>query len=329
VPLLDLIDSPANPAPEGGVVARVRAADGLPIRVARWHPEGRARGTIVVVQGRAEYIEKYFETIGELLQRGFCVVSFDWRGQGLSGREIAHPRKGHIDDFLVYERDLEAIVDQTLTPFCPRPWFGLAHSMGASVLIQQAHGGRSPFERLVLLAPLIDIRGLRFPRAARLLADILDVLGLGGAFVPGGGGTSLQTRPFKGNRLTRDPVRYKRNGDVIVACPQIALGDPTIGWVGAAFRLIDEFEDPEYPRRVLTPILMFAAGADRVVSTPRIERFGHRLKAGAVIVLEQSEHEILSERDAIRDRFWAAFDAFIPGSRDEAEKLAAAHGSAI
>jgi len=100
VPLLDLIDSPANPAPEGGVVARVRAADGLPIRVARWHPEGRARGTIVVVQGRAEYIEKYFETIGELLQRGFCVVSFDWRGQGLSGREIAIPARAISTIFL-------------------------------------------------------------------------------------------------------------------------------------------------------------------------------------------------------------------------------------
>ena len=107
------------------------------------------------------------------------------------------------------------------------------------------------------------------------------------------------------------------------------MGDPTIGWVGAAFRLIDEFSDPEYPRRVLTPILMFAAGADRVVSTPRTERFGHRLKAGYVIVLEHSEHEILSERDAIRERFWAAFDAFIPGSRGEAEKMAAAYGRTI
>lgn len=325
----DFVVTPDNPVPPGGVFARVRTADGLAIRVARWHPAGEARGSVLIAQGRAEYIEKYFETVHELLQRGLCVVAFDWRGQGLSDREVAHKRKGHIDDFLIYERDLEAVVDQTFAPFCPKPWFGLAHSMGAAILLQQAHARRSPFERLALLAPLIDICDLPFPRAARLLANFLDALGFGAAFVPGGGGTSLQTRPFKGNRLTHDPVRYGRNGGVIATFPDIGVGDPTIGWVGAAFRLIDEFSDPEYPRRVLTPILMFVAGSDRVVSSARAERFGHRLKAGRVITLEQAGHEILSERAFIRERFWAAFDAFIPGSRDEAEKLVARKAAAI
>ena len=35
-----------------------------------------------------------------------------------------------------------------------------------------------------------------------------------------------------------------------------------------------------------------------------------------------AEHEVLMERDAVREQFWAAFDAFIPGTRvgDEAAK---------
>ena len=32
------------------------------------------------------------------------------------------------------------------------------------------------------------------------------------------------------------------------------------------------------------------------------------------LVLPDARHEILSERDAIRDDFWAAFDAFVPGT---------------
>jgi lysophospholipase len=48
-----------------------------------------------------------------------------------------------------------------------------------------------------------------------------------------------------------------------------------------------------------------------------------------VITLAQAGHEILSERDSVRERFWAAFDAFIPGSRDEAEKLVARRAAAI
>jgi len=45
------------------------------------------------------------------------------------------------------------------------------------------------------------------------------------------------------------------------------------------------------------------------------------MRAGRLIVIEGAEHEILMERDAFRDQFWAAFDRFIPGV--EGERLAA------
>jgi lysophospholipase len=58
-----------------------------------------------------------------------------------------------------------------------------------------------------------------------------------------------------------------------------------------------------------------AAGDDPVCATPAIERFAARLKSGHAIVLPGARHEILMERDPIREQFWAAFDAFIPGTR--------------
>jgi lysophospholipase len=314
---MELIVTPDNPAPPGAVCTNVRTSDRVTIRVARWHPQGEARGTVLLAQGRAEFIEKYFETVADLLARGFAVVTFDWRGQGLSSRATENRAKGHIDDFVFYERDLDAVVTQAVQPFCPAPYFGLAHSTGAAIMLQQARRGASPFARLVLLAPLIDISGLRFPQGARLLADFFNVLGLGGAFVPGGRSASIMAKPFEGNKLTSDPARYARNRAVVEAAPQLAIGDPTVGWVHAAFRQIDEFADPDYPTRVLTPVLVVAAGGDRIVSTRAIERFGLRLKAGRVIVLEHARHEILQERDVIRDRFWAAFDAFVPGEGAE------------
>ena len=84
----------------------------------------------------------------------------------------------------------------------------------------------------------------------------------------------------------------------------------------AAFRLMDSFRAPHFGLKVRTPVLIVAAGADPVCSTPAIERLGARLKAGHVIVLPAARHEILMERDVIREEFWAAFDAFIPGSGD-------------
>lgn len=321
---MELINTPENPVPEGAIATSIRAADGLRLRVVRWHPPGVSSGTVVIAQGRAEFVEKYFETARDLLERSLTVVAFDWRGQGLSDRELDNSRKGHIDDFDLYERDLDAVLDQALLPFCPEPWFALGHSMGASILIRQARKGRSPFERLVLSAPLIDIHGLSWPRFFRFLAKTIDLAGFGGAFIPGGGETSKMTQRFEDNPFTSDAQRYARANSVIAAAPHVSIGDPTIGWLDAAFAVIDEFADPEYPRRTLTPMLVVAPARDRVVDTLATERFATRLKAGRLIVLPQGEHEILQERDAIREQFWAAFDAFIPGTRGEYEALVTA-----
>jgi lysophospholipase len=317
---MELILTPDNPVPPGAVVSAIRAVDGMTLRVARWHPEGRPCGTVVVCPGRAEFLEKYFETARELLARGLTVIVFDWRGQGLSGRELGNRRKGHIDDMSLYERDLDALVVQVLEPFCPKPWFALAHSMGGAVLIAQARNDTSPFERIVTTAPMVDIYGLRFPRAARLLAEGLDVVGLGGAFIPGGRGLSIFSKPFANNPLTADEGRFARCAAIVAAAPDVSIGDPTIGWVNAAFRLMDSFADPEYPRRTRTPILVFAAGEDRIVDTRAVERFATRLKAGRLIVIPYARHEILMERDVFRAQFWAGFDAFIPGSARRPEQ---------
>ena len=318
---MELVFTPDNPAPPGVVATTIRAADGMTIRVARWHPAGECVGSVAICAGRAEFIEKYFEVAGELLRRGLTVAVFDWRGQGLSGRELDNSRKGHIDDFVLYERDLEALASQVLEPFCPKPWFALGHSMGGAVLLSQARAGRSPFERILLTAPMIDIHGLRHPRATRLFAEALDIIGLGAMFIPGGGATSLMTRAFEGNVLTSDPARYARTANVIAAQPAVGLGTPTIGWLNAAFRCMKQFEDPEFALRTTTPILVVAASDERLVSLPAIERFATRLKAGRLIVIPHARHEIMMERDVMRQQFWAAFDAFIPGTIDELAAL--------
>uniref|UniRef100_UPI0013D38986 alpha/beta hydrolase n=1 Tax=Citrobacter koseri TaxID=545 RepID=UPI0013D38986 len=75
-------------------------------------PTGAPRkGTLVIVQGRTEFIEKYFDVIDELRARGFGVLAFDWRGQGGSGRLTSDIRKGHVRRFSDYQIDFEAIMD--------------------------------------------------------------------------------------------------------------------------------------------------------------------------------------------------------------------------
>lgn len=324
---MELFATDDNPIPDGASVAAVRARDGVRLRCAHWPPTaGTIVGSVLLLQGRAEMIEKYFETIADLRARGFHVVAFDWRGQGASDRLLRDPRKGHVRSFDDYEEDLRAVIETRLSA-CPKPWFGLAHSMGGCVALSAAHRGALPLERLICIAPMIAIHDIKNPVGVLRLARALRLAGLGGRYIPGGGATSIATKPFAGNPLTSDAARYARNSLIASAHPHLAIGDPTIGWTYAAFTRMRDFQNLRYPLEILIPTLVLTAGDERVVSTPAGEAFAARLKAGSAIGIPGARHEMLMERDSLRSQVFAAIDAFIPGSGAPPQLAAAARKS--
>jgi lysophospholipase len=313
---MKLYPTTANPVPDGAVCGSVTTADGVALRYARWQPLAPRLGTVCVFPGRTEKIEKYFETVTDLRRRGFGVAVLDWRGQGGSQRLLRDPMKGHVPDFADHQLDLQAFVRDVMMPDCPPPYFALAHSMGAAVLLDTARLGRRWFERMVLVAPMLEIALLTHEKAARRTSRLLCALGLGGFYVPAGASQHATNKPFEGNKLSSDRERYERNLAISREHPELDVGAPTIGWVKAAFDLMDRLADPVTARAIRQPLLMIAAGADQVVSTSAIEHLGTRLIAGAHLVVPGARHELLQERDVYREQLFAAFDAFIPGSAD-------------
>ena len=176
---MDLISIPANPAPEDVVTGMLKTRDGVSIRFARWHPPPGRKGTVCLFQGRAEFIEKYFETVRELRARGFAVATIDWRGQGGSERALSDPRKGHVGDFSEYERDVEVLMKEVVLPDCPPPIFAIGHSMGGTVLLRVARQGSRWFDRIVLSAPMIRLSGKRNALPAKITVRAMRLLGHG------------------------------------------------------------------------------------------------------------------------------------------------------
>ena len=311
---MKLVSIPANPVPDDVVAGAIKTPDGVELRFARWAPPPGRKGTVVVLQGRAEFIEKYFETVRDLRGRGFAVATFDWRGQGLSERALSDRHKGYVRNFSNYITDLEAVMEQVVLPDCPPPYFALAHSMGAAVALRASHDGSRWFERTVLSAPMIALPAGRLTRVAGPIARLMRMIGRGGAYVPSGDSAVTGSESFIGNVLTSDPVRYARNAAVLEQEPALGLGAPTVAWADVALRQMKQFADPAYSASIRQPILMVAAGRDDVVSTPAIETFGQNLLAGRHLILAGAKHEILQEQDHYRGQFWAAFDAFVPGT---------------
>ena len=114
---------PGNDIPEGAEEHWLEGRGGVKVRVLTAPARGPARGSVIVAPGRTEFIEKYFEVIRELQARGFAVFCIDWRGQGLSGREVDNGLKGHFVTFDDPVNDLSTAL-KLLANQLPRPHIG-------------------------------------------------------------------------------------------------------------------------------------------------------------------------------------------------------------
>lgn len=311
----DLVSIPENPVPEGAVVRVLRAADGVSLRAARFPPALRpVLGTVCLFPGRTEFIEKYFEVIGDLTRRGFAVAVPDWRGQGGSERMLRDGRKGHVRDFAEYQRDADVFMRDFVLTECPPPYFCLAHSMGGAIALMAARRRSTWFERIVLTAPMLGLPRLAARPIARNLARVLGTLGAGSCYVPGFPRHLTGLGPFEGNPLTSDPLRYGRTAAILRAAPELGVAGPTVSWVRAAFRAMAYLKSLAYARGMQVPVLFLAGSQDEVVSNASIERVASGLRTARVLTFDGARHELLMESDPIRDRAFAAIDAFIPGT---------------
>ncbi|MXN65330.1 alpha/beta fold hydrolase [Stappia sp. GBMRC 2046] len=305
-----LVDLPDNPVPEGANAGYLTTPDGIRLRFAYWRATASPlKGTITLLQGRAEFIEKYFETIEDLRLRGYAVATFDWRGQGGSERLLSNPRRGHVDDFSDYLTDLDTMLSGVTLANLPGPHFALAHSTGGAIILHGTERLATRLERAVLTSPLIGLGKIGWPpEVVSPLAHALSGLGFGTAFVPGGSDTIRQ--PFEGNWLSHDERRYERTLQILDEAPQLEIGAPTIDWLAAASRAMKRFASADFGPSMRLPVLMIGAGNDRIVSTRAIEQLAKRTRSARYLEIAGAKHELLMESNFYRDQALEAMDAF-------------------
>jgi lysophospholipase len=308
-----LVSVPANPVPEGARVGFFETRDRVRLRYALFPRTGPAhRGTVCLVHGRTEFIEKYFETIADFQRRGFQVATFDWRGQGGSQRLIGNPRLGFVERFEDYCTDLTSFHAGILLPDCPPPFYLVGHSMGGLVALMTGAADRLMFDRIFLSAPMLALDGQPFGMAGSArLAETLCFLGLGRLPVRRRADRPPSEATFPGNPLTSDLPRYLRSVEVLRAAPWLAIGAPTLRWSASALHAMLAAATDNFINSFKAPLLMLAAARDEVVSTAATEQLGLRLKTGRHLVIAAARHELFMEADPIRQQVLAAFDAFV------------------
>lgn len=299
--------------------------DGTRLRMAFWAVPGTPRGTVLLATGRAEFIEKYAETAAALLDRGFQVVCFDWRNQGLSDRPLAIRQIHHLTDFTLLADDLDAVYAQAVAPRAGEgPVILMAHSMGglAATLHLSSHPRR--YAAAVLSAPMYDIVTGPWPRGlVRLLATLFTAIGRGERYAFGQG----DYNPVEGlftpnNSITSDPARYAAFHGPYRDRPELRVGGVSFAWLKAALAASDAVQETVPLRDVQTPVLLLNAPEDAVVSAAAIRTVARRFGNAVLRDHPGAKHELLMERDEIRDRVWNDIDDFLDKTLAEPAALA-------
>lgn len=302
-----LIGLEAAPVPPGGAAEWIRTADGARLRAALFAPQGPPRGSVVLSGGRTEPIEKYFEVIGELTARGFVVLAHDWRGQGLSERALPDRLKGHAMGREAFLADYRALLD-AFEVRLPRPWIALGHSMGGCLtLLALACGEADRFAAAVLSAPMLGVRSPFGALLTEAISGALCRLGRAEGYMLLQAGKPFDDA-FEGNPLTHDEARFRRHRAQIAACPDLALGGVTWGWVSFAFGTMAWLAKRANLARATTPVTIVQAEADTVVQNAAQRAAVRNLPDARLVVVPGSRHEILMETDERRAVFWRAFD---------------------
>lgn len=310
-----LFETDGNPVPDGITADYLELPDGKKLRYALFPASGRPlKGTVIILHGRNECIEKYFETMQDLSKRGFGCATFDWVGQGGSDRLINDPMRGHINKFDRYVSDFNYFFENVALPDCRAPFYILAHSTGSLIALLASPDLTNRIRRMVLCAPLLSLTHQPIGHnQIRRVSGLLSLIGLGSMYMSGGP-RPRETLPFAGNKLTSDPVRYQRNSVMYEKHRELALGGPTARWVHASCLAMDTVLDPDFKARIQVPTLIIAAGADQIVSNAAIERFARGMRSTALVTVDGGKHELLQEADLYREQVLAAFDAFVPGT---------------
>ena len=293
-----------------GYFFMVNPADKL--RVAFWNLDSN-KGTIILQSGRTEFIEKYYEVISEFTTRGYAVAMMDWRGQGLSSRLSTNKRIGHVDKFETYDGDLVKVITELFVPKCPKPFIGFGHSMGGCLLASYFISTENILDKCILCAPMISVRANTFSRRMVSILGLLENFGLGSFPMQKPSWddeTGWLEEPFEENALTTDKTRFSRSYEFLCQFPELGIKGISVGWLKQALKRTNKFKQIDWDTAINKPLLLLDATQDKLVNSELNKELLGQSQLTTIKSIE-AQHEIMMERDEIREEAWSAIDQFL------------------
>jgi len=244
-----------------------------------------AERTCFVVHGYLDHSGLYRPMINYLLHRGCNVVIFDLPGHGLSSGERAS-----IDSFgeyvLVLRRCLEFFYKKVESP-----WHVVAQSMGGAIVMdyllsQQVDEESGPFERVLLLAPLVRPSNWFGVRLLRVLL-----------------------KPFR-SRVKRSFTDNSHDAEFVkhVKSDPLAPRYIPVAWVTALRHWVKRFHRLSWSQN---EVLVVQGTGDRTVDWKyNLKAIANKFPRAKLMQVKDAKHHLIGEEDAYFERVTQAADLY-------------------
>lgn len=291
----------------------LKTTDGALLRYRVYKPltQMDTKPNILICPGRATAVEKMENVIEGLRDRGYNVWVLDWRGQGLSTREAG--RKGYIDSYETYLKDLDLFIRTFLKPYSPaRPLVVVAQSMGAQITLRYLADYPGLIDAAVLTAPMLHINtGIYTSPVAHALSKFMVWLGFAKSYVYKQGAYNPVNQPFEGNVLTHNQELFYYHRHLQISNPDIVVGGVTFGWVKATIDSINYLNRKHILEKIDVPVKIYAADEELVVDNTPLEFVSQAIPNCHAEILKDTRHQLLAERPEVLDHIYNGIDHFI------------------
>ena len=262
----------------------------------RWHVPSNddgVLGCVVVVHGFAEHSGRYLHVLEALTRAGYACLALDVRGHGRS-----EGRRGFVNRFDEYHRDLDAALAFVREKKVGGPTFLLGHSQGGLIVSSYVLDNPHAADGMILSSPAMGV-ALQIPvwkeGMARFMSNVWPPLAL-----PSGIGSDQISRDKETiAAYEADPLVFK---------------SATARWY-TEFRAIQATMESA-GSGIEMPLLLLQAGSDQLVS-PEASRAFHDGLASSDKTFELYEacyHELFNEPE--REEILATVIAWLRARSD-------------
>lgn len=256
---------------------------------------GSGTNILLLIPGMGEPALKYWELAVNLRDTDHKVYVLDNFCHGLSDHALPkeHSERVYIKDFNFYIDDACDWYDLILKENPDSRINVLGHSMGGQIATCLSHHRK--IHRLILSCPMFEINTKGLPKfLAKMIARLFNEYSLAPLQ------EEYNSTDLKLNKVTQSKKRAQFYNDLLKDQPQIKRFGVTNGWIKTALQFTENFKSI-CTKNIELPTLLFSAGLDNFVSSKAVAIYAQASLHREYIHLENAKHEILMEKDEIRD----------------------------